>query len=50
MKDSIGNGEAKVLICMTHGHGLRGDLWRAGDYWEEGGKEENWDNCNSIIN
>ena len=22
-KDSIGNGEAKELICMTHGHELQ---------------------------
>ena len=29
VKNSIGNGEAKELICMTHGHGLR-----------EGNKEE----------
>ena len=25
VKNSIGNGEAKELICMTHGHELR---WR----------------------
>ena len=24
VKNSIGNGEAKELICMTHGHELRG--------------------------
>ena len=24
---SIGNGEAKELICMTHGHELRGEEW-----------------------
>ena len=23
VKNSIGNGEAKELICMTHGHELR---------------------------
>ena len=23
IKNSIGNGEAKELICMDHGHGLR---------------------------
>ena len=23
VKNSIGNGEAKVLICMTHGHELK---------------------------
>ena len=35
IKNNIGNVEAKELICMTHGHELKG------------GK---WDNCNSIIN
>ena len=24
VKNSIGNGEAKELICMTHGHEIRG--------------------------
>ena len=24
VKNNIGNGEAKKLICMTHGHELRG--------------------------
>ena len=24
VKNSIGNGEAKELICVTHGHELRG--------------------------
>ena len=24
VKNSIGNGEAKELACMTHGHELRG--------------------------
>ena len=29
VKNSIGNGEAKELICMTHGHELReGRCWR----------------------
>ena len=26
VKKSIGNGEAKELICTTHGHELRGRL------------------------
>ena len=26
VKNSIGNGEAKELICMTHGHELRGNI------------------------
>ena len=24
VKNSIGNGEAKELVCMTHGHALKG--------------------------
>ena len=40
VRNSIGNGEAKELICMTHGHELRGEIaggneatgWR----WENG--------------
>ena len=44
VKNSIGNGEAKELICMTHGHELRegllegGDCWREGEYRAEEGK------------
>ena len=26
VKNSIGNGVAKELICMTHGHDLKGEL------------------------
>ena len=26
VKNSIGNGEAKELMCMTHGHELRGGI------------------------
>ena len=50
-KNSVGNVEAKELICMTHGHELLG--WNVGGRewagWSgvRGGK---WDNCNSIIN
>ena len=32
VKNSIGNVEARQLICMTHGHELR---W-GGGYWREG--------------
>ena len=40
----MGNGEAKELICMTHGHELR---WgNAGGRWVK----RKWDNCKSIIN
>ena len=31
VKNSIGNVEAKELICVTHGHELKGGEWR----WEE---------------
>ena len=47
----MGNGEAKELICMTHGHELR---W--GEYGcevgcrAEGTNGGKWDNCNSVIN
>ena len=48
----MGNGEAKELICMTHGHELKGRNvhWRgcAGQRGIKGRKK--WDNCNSIIN
>ena len=30
VKNSIRNGEAKELICMTHGHELRGGMWVGG--------------------
>ena len=35
VKNSMGNGEAKVLICMTHGHELRwgNDGWRGITEW-----------------
>ena len=49
----MGNGEAKELICMTHGHELRrGANARGGGLQGvEGDKgEKNWDNCNSINN
>ena len=29
-KISIGNVEAKELICMTHGHELKGGDWQRG--------------------
>ena len=39
IKNSIGNGEAKELICTTHRHELREvDHWREGEYQEEGDK------------
>ena len=51
VKNSIGNGEAKELICMTHGHELRGGMLVGGGCRVEGDKGEiKWDNYNSIIN
>ena len=50
----MGNGEAKELICMTHGHELRCRGWGQIAGGERGtgqrGDEGNWDNCNSITN
>ena len=39
VKNSIGNGEAKELICMTHGHELRWGLGNAGGRGMQGGWE-----------
>ena len=50
-KNSIGNVEAKELICITHGHEIRRGM-RVGAVCrmegDKGGGE--WNNCNSIIN
>ena len=40
VKNRIGHGEAKELICTTHGHEIREGGWLEGSrYKEEGGKE-----------
>ena len=40
VKNSIGNGEAKELACMTHGHEIRGRVASGNrGYWVEGSKE-----------
>ena len=48
----MGNGEAKELICTTHGHELRGGS--AGGREDAGQRgikrRKKWDNCNSIYN
>ena len=51
-KNSIGNVEAKELICMTHGHELKGkgSAGGRGCAGRRGIKGGKWDNCNSIIN
>ena len=47
----MGNGEAKELTCMTHGHELGGGMIVGGWYRADGnGGETKMDNCNSIIN
>ena len=54
VKNSIGNGEAKELICRTPGHALRyrGENAgaRGGYRAERNTEEKRMDNCNSIIN
>ena len=51
VKNSIGNGETKELICMTPGHELRvGNAGGRGDTEQRGIKgRKKWDNCDSII-
>ena len=47
----MGNGEARELISMTHGHELRRGMTVGGGTGWRGIKErKKWDNCNSIIN
>ena len=37
----IGNGDAKELVCTTHGHELRGEgMLKGGEFGMEGGKGE----------
>ena len=51
VKNSIGNGEAKDLICTTHGQKLRREMWwEQGCSVEEDKGEKNGDTYNSIIN
>ena len=38
VKNSIGNGEAKELVCMTHGHELRGWGMLVGEGLQDGGE------------
>ena len=50
-KNSIGNVEAKELICTTRGHELKGgNAGGSGCARQTGIKWEKWDNCNSRIN
>ena len=48
----MGNGEAKELLCMIHGHELRWEHagWRWGTGWRGIKGRKKWDNYNSIIN
>ena len=52
VRNSIGNGKDKELICMTHGHELRqgNAIGREGAGWRGIKGVKKWDNCNSIIN
>ena len=51
IKNSIGNGVAKDLICRTHRHELReGIAGGNGGTWWRRAKRKNWENCNNIIN
>ena len=48
-KKSVGNVEAKELICRTHGHELKaGNAGVRGSSGQRGIKGVKWDNCNSI--
>ena len=40
MKNSVGNGDAKELICMTHGHELRRGMLKGEGCRVEGDKGE----------
>ena len=40
VENSIGNVEAKDLICTTHGHELKGEVLEGGKYRAEGDKGE----------
>ena len=50
VKNSIGNGVAKELMCVTNRHGLSGGIagWN-GVPGIGGQRRKNWDNSNSII-
>ena len=51
VKNSVGNGEARELICTNHGHELKGGNGGGrGCVGWRGIKRGKWDNCNSIIN
>ena len=51
VKKSVANGIAEELRCMIHGaelrEGIAGGNVGTGQRWAQ---EENYDNCNSIIN
>ena len=47
VKNSIGNGETKELICTTHGHELRGRL--LGGMWVPGEGGQRQKNATTII-
>ena len=49
VKNTIGNIEAKELICKTHGHELRWGMLVGGVFRVDGKNGGKWDNCNSTI-
>ena len=50
VKNSVGNGEAKELICTTRGHELKEEMLVGEGCKAEGNKGEKRDNYKSIIN
>ena len=51
VKNSLGNVEAKELICATHGHEVKGgNVGGRLCVGRRGIKVGKWNNCNSIIN
>ena len=52
VKSSIGKGEAKELICTTHGHELSGGMLEGGECRakRDKGEKKNGTTVNNIIN
>ena len=47
LKNSVGNGEAKELLCTTHGHELKGE--NVGGMGYAGQKGIKWENGTTVI-
>ena len=50
VKNNIGNVEAKELICMTHGHELKGGMQVGGGVQDGGEQRGENGTTNSIVN